>query len=361
MLIFVKLEAAGIAYTPISYDWRLNERHYGALQGLSKERTADRLGRTLVMKWRRSYYARPPLMTADHPHYFMIECDGRYRHLKTQKKNQNHAIISPNNRVDNDNENEETNDSGITKGESLQDCQLRVIDVWENRIIKDIMQQEERQQQQQKQQEWNTNHNYNDNEPASPPYSLVVAHANTLRALVMHLDNIPPGKIESVNIPTAIPFFYDIDALTGNVIRHSRYASNEDDTGKMTTLQEGVFTGQYITDEMKKRNFLERRRAVQDPWLWALHDEQVAPGMLLRNQKDKNERQIGQQIGEVDLKNEEEQEEFFNDGEKESGSSVEEQDAETLKSIGEEAFRNTEMFARNLGRGRTRRSSFDEQ
>ena len=57
------LEAAGISYVPISYDWRLNERHYGALQGLSKERTGDRLGRERVMKWRRSYHARPPAMT----------------------------------------------------------------------------------------------------------------------------------------------------------------------------------------------------------------------------------------------------------------------------------------------------------
>lgn len=61
------LEAAGVAYTPLEYVAAYNERHYGALQGLSKERTAQRLGRALVLQWRRSYDARPPLMTKEHP------------------------------------------------------------------------------------------------------------------------------------------------------------------------------------------------------------------------------------------------------------------------------------------------------
>jgi Histidine phosphatase superfamily (branch 1) len=57
------LDAGGVAYTPLDYDYRWNERHYGALQGLSKEQTAVRMGRSIVMKWRRSYSDRPPLMT----------------------------------------------------------------------------------------------------------------------------------------------------------------------------------------------------------------------------------------------------------------------------------------------------------
>jgi Histidine phosphatase superfamily (branch 1) len=75
------LEAAGVAPTPLHYDWRLNERHYGSLQGLSKERTAERLGRKRVMEWRRSYSARPPVMTELHPHYEIIYNDPRYRML----------------------------------------------------------------------------------------------------------------------------------------------------------------------------------------------------------------------------------------------------------------------------------------
>lgn len=57
------LDVGGVAYTPLVYDYRWNERHYGALQGLSKEQTAVRMGRDIVMKWRRSYSDRPPLMT----------------------------------------------------------------------------------------------------------------------------------------------------------------------------------------------------------------------------------------------------------------------------------------------------------
>lgn len=76
------LEAAGVAYTPLVYDWRFNERHYGSLQGLGKDRTADRLGRDIVMEWRRSYHARPPPMTEEHPHYWILQRDERYRNLR---------------------------------------------------------------------------------------------------------------------------------------------------------------------------------------------------------------------------------------------------------------------------------------
>ena len=216
------LEAAGVSYTPITYDWRLNERHYGALQGLSKERTADRLGKARVMKWRRSYEARPPLMTKEHPHYNIIHNDARYKSLDT-----------------------------IPLGESLEDCQERVIEAW-NDIWEEFKM---------------------DIADEAPKYTLVVAHANTLRALVMHLDDIPSTDIEDLNIPTAIPFYYDIFKATGKVL-----ASSHNDTD---TISGGTFRGIYISDERKKRSFLERRRAANDPWLWALHDHQVARSMLI--------------------------------------------------------------------------------
>lgn len=215
------LESAGVSYTPLHYDWRLNERHYGALQGLSKEQTAQRLGTTLVMKWRRSYDARPPLMTSEHPHYDSIVYDGRYKHLPE-----------------------------LTLGESLQDCQVRVIEAWKD-IVKDIKEVTE----------------------GESPYSLLVAHANTLRALVMHIDEIPSDDIEDLNIPTGIPFYYDIHKETGEVISEPSAVEDQNGIGK--------FTGMYIADERKKRSFLERRRAANDPYLWALRDEQVARHMLL--------------------------------------------------------------------------------
>ena len=104
------LEAAGIAYTPLEYDWRLNERHYGALQGLNKEQTAERLGTELVMGWRRSYYDRPPTMLPRHPHYEMIQHDPRYRNVKD-----------------------------IPLTESLEDCQIRVVKAWKD-IVRGIVQ-----------------------------------------------------------------------------------------------------------------------------------------------------------------------------------------------------------------------------
>jgi hypothetical protein len=109
-----------------------------------------------------------------------------------------------------------------------------------------------------------------------PDHSLVVAHANTLRALVMHLDDIPPEEIEDVNIGTALPFYYDIDKATGKRVVSSALAEHE-------TQAPRVFRGVYIDDERKRRNFLERRRAANDPWLWALHDDQVSRSMLLGN------------------------------------------------------------------------------
>ena len=214
------LETAGIAYTPLEYDWRLNERHYGALQGLSKERTAVRLGREKVMRWRRSYDGRPPLMTEEHPHFESINNDPRYRHVNPPL------------------------------GESLEDCQRRVVESWKD-ICKDIGTAEE----------------------TESSYSLVVAHANSLRALVMHIDDITPTEIEGLNIPTAIPFYYDIDKTTGEVVSGPIDRSSD-------VIGIGKFRGIYISDERKKRSFLERRRAANDPWMWALHDHQVAVSML---------------------------------------------------------------------------------
>jgi len=221
------LEAAGVAYTPIQYDWRLNERHYGALQGLSKDRTAVRLGRSRVMKWRRSYVARPPMMTRDHPHFDAINNDPRYRSMRTD----------------------------IPLGESLQDCQIRVLGAWKD-ILAEVR-------------------SPSFSGSVDSDYTLLVAHANTIRALVMHLDDIPAEQIEDLNIPTGIPFYYDIDKVTGKV-------AQESDAGNPTNQDDkaGKFRGAYISDAKKERNFLERRRAANDPWLWALWDHQVTKRML---------------------------------------------------------------------------------
>jgi hypothetical protein len=167
----------------------------------------------------------------EHPHFQTINKDPRYRHLKN-----------------------------VPRGESLEDCQKRVIEVWKETI-----------------QEAGENL-----EPLDFQYSLLVAHANTLRALVMHLDSIDPDDIESLNVPTAIPFFYDIDTSTGDVVTNS---------------PSGTFRGIFITDERKQRSFLERRRAANDPWMWALHDDQVATSMLSDFGNDETKDQADNQNG----------------------------------------------------------------
>ena len=142
------LECANQAYVPMCADWRLNERHYGALQGLNKEETLHRLGKELVMPWRRSFVAKPPTMEPQHPHYNLIVDDPRYRN------------VDP---------------ADIPLTESLEDCQNRVLSFWHSTIIPSLL-------------EGNT--------------CLVVAHANTLRALIMAIDTIDESTIEGVNIPT---------------------------------------------------------------------------------------------------------------------------------------------------------------
>lgn len=230
------LQAGDVSYTPISYDWRLNERHYGALQGLSKERTADRLGREKTMRWRRSYDVPPPEMTKDHPHFDIINNDARYRKLDK-----------------------------VPRGESLEGCQVRVLEAWKE-IVQDAKDAED---------------------DTHSAHSLIVAHANTLRALVMSVDNIPASDIEDLNIPTGIPFYYNICKTTGEVL------PADDDGTEMNHISDMKgFRGTYISDDRKKRSFLERRRAANDPWLWALHDDQVTTGMLEDDGGDGSEEQF---------------------------------------------------------------------
>ena len=140
---------------PIVYDWRLNERHYGALQGLNKAETAQKYGEKQVLLWRRSYDIPPPKLASDdkrHPRY----------DLKYQKININE----------------------LPSGECLKDTINRVVPLWDNDIIPKIM---------------------------LGKKILIVAHGNSLRAIVKILDNISNEDIIGVNIPTGIPLVYELD------------------------------------------------------------------------------------------------------------------------------------------------------
>ena len=137
------------------YDWRLNERHYGALQGLNKLETAKKYGDEQVLIWRRSYDIRPP----------HLEWEDE-RHPRFDKKYNN---------LDN---------KDIPSSECLKDTVQRFLPYWENIISPHV---------------------------ESGKKIMIVAHGNSLRALVKHLDNISNEDIVGLNIPTGIPLVYELD------------------------------------------------------------------------------------------------------------------------------------------------------
>lgn len=151
-------------------DWRLNERHYGALQGLDKKETADKFGDDQVLKWRRGYDTPPPALELDderHPSH-----DERY------------AALDP---------------EDLPATECLADVVERMIPYWENEIVPDL---------------------------AEGKTVLVVAHGNSLRALVKELDDISEDDIVGLNIPTGIPLVYELDDDMSPV--SSRYLGDAD-------------------------------------------------------------------------------------------------------------------------------------
>jgi 2,3-bisphosphoglycerate-dependent phosphoglycerate mutase len=142
-------------WLPVTKSWRLNERHYGALQGLNKAETAAKHGDAQVLIWRRSYdIPPPPLDVSDerHPSH-----DPRYRSL------------SPNE---------------LPATESLKDTVERFLPYWHSTIAPDIQ---------------------------AGTRVLIAAHGNSLRALVKHLDNVSDADIVELNIPTGIPLVYELD------------------------------------------------------------------------------------------------------------------------------------------------------
>ena len=138
----------------IKYDWRLNERHYGALQGLNKSDTASKYGEDQVKIWRRSYDIPPPLLDMDDE-----------RHPKFNDKFKNILCELP-------------------VGESLKNVIDRIKPFW-NKYVNDITQ--------------------------SKGDHLIVAHSNSLRAIVKILDQLSDTEIMSVNIPTGVPLVYSLD------------------------------------------------------------------------------------------------------------------------------------------------------
>jgi 2,3-bisphosphoglycerate-dependent phosphoglycerate mutase len=143
-------------WVPVHRSWRLNERHYGALQGLNKAETAVQFGEARVHRWRRSYGVRPPLLEPGDPR--RERDDPRY-------------VALP--------------DEALSRGESLADTIARVLPYWHEAIAPALR---------------------------VGQRVLVVAHGNSLRGLVMHLDGIGEGEIAALTIPTGIPLVYRLTA-----------------------------------------------------------------------------------------------------------------------------------------------------
>lgn len=152
--LWFALDEMDLMWLPVIRDWRLNERHYGALQGLNKSETAKKYGEEQVHIWRRSYDVCPPELTSDDERY--PGKDPRYKNL---------------------------NPKDLPLTESLKTTVDRFLPLWENTIAPTI---------------------------TSGKRVLIAAHGNSLRALVKHLDKIPDDEIVNLNIPTGIPLVYEL-------------------------------------------------------------------------------------------------------------------------------------------------------
>jgi 2,3-bisphosphoglycerate-dependent phosphoglycerate mutase len=153
--MWLAMEELDQAWVPVIRDWRLNERHYGGLQGLNKAETAEKHGEEQVKIWRRSYDTPPPPLE---------ESDERY-----PGKDRRYAALSK---------------DQLPLTESLKDTVARFVPYWESTIAPDVK---------------------------AGKRICIVAHGNSLRALVKYLDDISEEEILGLNIPTGIPLLYELD------------------------------------------------------------------------------------------------------------------------------------------------------
>ncbi|HEX5640374.1 MAG TPA: 2,3-diphosphoglycerate-dependent phosphoglycerate mutase [Burkholderiaceae bacterium] len=154
--LWLTLDAMDLMWLPVVHSWRLNERHYGALQGLDKAETAAKFGEQQVLVWRRAYAVAPdPLLPGD-PRW--AGNDPRYKHLKPEE---------------------------VPATECLKDTVARVVPFWKDSIAPAL---------------------------SRGRRVLVAAHGNSLRALIKYLDDVSDEDIVGLNIPTARPLVYELDA-----------------------------------------------------------------------------------------------------------------------------------------------------
>jgi 2,3-bisphosphoglycerate-dependent phosphoglycerate mutase len=151
----IALDVCDRHWIPVVRNWRLNERHYGALQGLNKTETAQKFGEEQVLVWRRSYDTPPPALAADDPRH--PGGDPRYAMLSSTE---------------------------LPRTECLKDTVARFLPYWHEAIVPSVR---------------------------SGRRVLIAAHGNSIRALVKYLDDVSDADIVGLNIPTAIPLVYELD------------------------------------------------------------------------------------------------------------------------------------------------------
>ena len=153
--LWIALDEMDLMWIPIHKAWQLNERHYGALQGLNKSEMAAKFGEEQVLKWRRSYDIRPPALKKNDPMY--PGKDSKYKDLSIKE---------------------------VPLTECLKDVVARVVPYWKKTIAPQLK---------------------------AGKKMLIVASGNSSRAIVKYLDDVPDDEIVSLNIPTGIPLVYELD------------------------------------------------------------------------------------------------------------------------------------------------------
>ncbi len=153
--LWTVLDELDLMWIPVEHSWRLNERHYGALQGLNKAQTAAKYGDEQVLIWRRSYDVPPPALEESDPRF--PGTDPRYRDMKREE---------------------------LPRTECLKDTVARFLPYWHGSIVPQIQ---------------------------AGKKVLIAAHGNSIRALIKYLDNVSDEEIVGLNIPTGVPLVYELD------------------------------------------------------------------------------------------------------------------------------------------------------
>jgi len=179
--LWIVMDEMDLMWIPVYRSWQLNERHYGALQGLNKRDTVEKYGQEQVQIWRRSYEIQPPALDKTDKQNPVF--DLRYAQLKNE---------------------------GLPSTECLKDTLNRVLPYWHEVIEPDLK---------------------------DGKQILIAAHGNSLRALIKYLDNMSDDEITGINIPTGVPLVYELDHDL-NAIKHY-YLGDEEEIRKATEAVAG--------------------------------------------------------------------------------------------------------------------------